>query len=261
MILFPALLFAAIQLASGPAVAQAKPESTSAVPAQQLPSAREIVDRFVKAIGGEEAFSKLNSQYAKGTFAMPAQGLNGTVEVFAMRPDKFMVKMNIEGVGATQQGYNGKVGWSLDPVMGPMLITGKQLNQLREQADFDALLHKPDDYQSMETIEETEFSGKKCYKVKVVKKSGSEMTEFYDKETGLLAGSVMKQDSPLGELTVTNEVGDYKEFNGVKFATRITQKLGPMESQMKIDTFEFNKVDPAIFEQVPPQIKALTEQP
>lgn len=240
--------------------AQEKKAQPASQVAEKLPEAKEIIDRFVKAIGGKAAFDQIKSQHGKGRFMMAAQGLAGDLEVFASRPNQVLVKIELMGLGTMMQGYDGTVAWSLNPVTGPMLLEGKQLEQMREQADFDSVLHQPEDFKSMETVEKTEFAGKPCYKLKMVRKSGNEVMEYYGVETGLLAGSEMTQDSPVGPLAVTNQMDNYQKYGGVLFATKIKQTVGPIEQVMTIEKFEVNSVDPAVFE-LPAEIKALVKKP
>src|SRR3982750_2609286 len=47
----------------------------------ELPAARSIIDRHIKAVGGREAILSHTSHHATGTFSVPAQGLVGTVEI------------------------------------------------------------------------------------------------------------------------------------------------------------------------------------
>jgi hypothetical protein len=85
------------------------------VAGDKLPPAQEIIARFVKEIGGEDAFAKIESQHIHGKFDLGAQGITGALEVFAKRPDKLLIKISLQGMGEMLQGYDGKVSWSHDP--------------------------------------------------------------------------------------------------------------------------------------------------
>jgi zinc protease len=236
-----------------------KPASQPNAPGK-LPEAKVIIDRFVKEIGGKEAFDKLQSQHGIGKFEIAAQGIGGDLEIFSMRPNKLLMEINTPGLGKLQQGFDGNVSWSLSAATGPMVVApGKELVQAKEQALFDAVLHKPEDMKSAETIGDGQFAGKEIYKLKIVRSSGTEVTEFYDKGSGLLIGSALLQQTPLGEMMVTNVVSDYKKFNNILFPTKITQKVGPIEQTLSISKYEFNNVDSAKFE-LPPEVKALTNK-
>lgn len=248
-------------LIPGPAFALAEKADPAAKPeaAAKLPPAKEIIAKFVKAIGGEEAFAKVGSQQAKGRFEMAAQGITGNLEVFAKRPNKLIVKINIPAIGDIATGFDGKVGWSVNAATGPALMEGKQLAQMLEEADFDHILHNAKDFKSMETLEIAQFEGHECYKLKLVRKSDAELTEYYDTKTGFLVGYVGTQESPLGPLVVTNILSEYKKFGDVMFATKVIQKMGPIEQVMTINSFELNKVADSAFE-LPEPIKALVKK-
>ena len=128
-----------------------------------------------------------------------------------------------EGLGEMQTGYDGSTGWIVSPITGPMLLQGKQLEQLRFESDFDAALHE-EGFQALETVERTDFEGRPAYKVRALRKTGDEDFEFYDVETGFLVGSVVTRESPLGSVKATNVMSDYRAFGGLKIPTRQVQR-------------------------------------
>ena len=94
---------------------------------ESLPSAKAILERYAKEIGGKEAFAKHTSQHVIGTVEMPAQKISGKMEVFAARPNKLVMKVSLPGLGDVTTGYNGEVGWMNTAVTGPMLLEGKMI--------------------------------------------------------------------------------------------------------------------------------------
>jgi zinc protease len=233
------------------------PAASSA--AVKIPSAQEVLARFVKEIGGQGAFDKIQSQHLTGKFEMGAQGMNGALEVFAKRPDKLLIKITLPGMGEMLQGYDGKVGWAANPITGPMLLEGKMLDQLKEQASFDAVLHDAARFRATQNAGEAEFDGKKCYKLKLVKESGEDSTEYYEIQSGLLVGSSEVQETPLGAVPVTAVISDYRKFGEIRFATRLTEKTGPLTQVMSFDTMEINNVEDAVFA-LPDSIKGLLKK-
>jgi hypothetical protein len=157
------------------------------------------------------------------------------------------------------QGFDGKVGWMVAPMTGPMVLDGKMLEQSREQARFDAVLHNSADFKSMQTTAKTNFDGRPCYELKLVRQSGQAVTEYYDTKTGLLAGSTELQETPLGNISVTALATDYKKFGDILFATRLTQKMGPMAQVMVFETMDFNEVADSVFD-LPDSVKGLTKK-
>ena len=242
-------------LLSAPLSAQAPAAPPKRAAAAELPDARTIVDRHIKAIGGREAILARKSMHATGTLSMPANGISGPVEIFNAAPDRALLKASVAGIGDIVDGYDGKHGWSLSPMTGPTLKTGKELEQTKLDADFSSELRDPKIY-TLKTVEKTTFDGRECYKVSVKRIDGSEDFDFYDVSTGLRAGSINTRETQMGTMTVNSIESGYKKFGALTQATVLTQKIMGVEQKITIDAIEYDKVDPSVFEP-PAQIKAL----
>lgn len=221
-----------------------------------LPSPRSIIDRHVKAIGGREAILGHKSTHAVGTISMPATGITGPIDVYAAAPDKSFVKISLGGVGDLLEGYDGTHGWTLQPMMGPMLKQGKELAEKKFDSDYYSDLHEPERYSSMKTVEKTTFEGRPCYKISLVRKDGGEEIEYYDAETGLRAGTIQTRETPMGPITATQVLSDYKNFGRLLLPTTMKQTAMGVEQVLKITSVEFDNVPPSTFDP-PAQIKAL----
>ena len=239
-------------------------QSAQAPPAQKpadtaaLPSAQSILDRHLEAIGGREALKKHTSVHVTGTMNVPANGMSGAVETFAARPNKQLVKITLAGIGETFRGFDGKHAWSNDPITGPNLATGKELEERTLDADFDSNLNVSTRYTAMKTLEKTTFDGRECYKVSMTRKDGVEDIDFYDVSTGLKAGSINSRESSMGKITGTTTLREYKKFGDIQQPTVIKQSAMGAEFIMTISSIEYDKVDPAVFE-LPAAIKALVK--
>ncbi|MGH7710386.1 MAG: hypothetical protein ACREOG_03830, partial [Gemmatimonadaceae bacterium] len=51
----------------------------SVVQAQNLPAAKDLIAKYVAAVGGVDAFKKYKSVRVKAAFDVPAQGMSGTL--------------------------------------------------------------------------------------------------------------------------------------------------------------------------------------
>jgi hypothetical protein len=221
-----------------------------------LPTARSIIDRHIKAIGGRAAILGHKSTHAVGTISMPATGITGPIDVYAAAPDKSFMKISLGGVGDLLEGYDGTHGWTLMPMMGPMLKQGKELTEKKFESDYYSDLHDSERYTSMKTIEKTTFEGQPCYKVSLVRKDGGEEIEYYDAETGLRTGSIQTRESPMGPITATQILSDYKKFGDLLVPTTMKQTAMNIEQVVKVTSVEYDNVPPSTFD-LPAQIKAL----
>ncbi|MEO6212763.1 MAG: hypothetical protein ABIP65_03955 [Vicinamibacterales bacterium] len=240
-------------------------QSTAPVPTPQatapeaaLPAAQVILDRHVEATGGRKALAARTSVRTVGSVSIPANGMTGTIEVFAARPNRMLVKTTIAGIGEISEGFDGTHSWSMSPMTGPMLATGEELVQKSFDADFDGALNVTSRYQSIKTLEKTTFDGRPCYKLSLIRKDGGEDIEFYDVATGLKAGSIVSRKSPMGTVTATSTLTDYKKFGEILQPTVLKQSMTGVEIVTTFSAIEYDKVDPATFD-LPAPIKALVK--
>jgi hypothetical protein len=218
-----------------------------------------VLAKYRAAIGGEENIRKHTARTVTGTFEIPAQGMRGDLTVLAAAPDRMKLTISLPGLGDMQRGYNGTVGWSLDPAIGPRLLDGRELDELKHSADFYDDLHDLSRYASVTVLGKTAFEGQECYEVKLVRASGFEYTEYFNVETGLMVGVKMNASSQMGSIPVTTSVSDYKDFGGVLAPTVTRQKMMGLESVTTITAVKYDPIDPATFE-LPPAIAALAAQ-
>lgn len=237
--------------------ATTQPQTTTS----SLPSGRTIIDRYVQAIGGRDAVMRHNSIRYVGTFEMPAAGMKGNLTMVQAAPNKMAMTVDLPGMGQMVSGYDGSVGWSINPMQGPRVLEGKELEQLREDAGPSAMLRSPDRIRSAETVELTSMGGKACYKVKITYNSGRESFDCYSPETGLLVGMTQTQESPMGSVQVTTLFDDWKEFGGLKTATKLRQQMLGQEQILTIDRLEFDRPEDVKAVEVPEQIKPLVKRP
>jgi hypothetical protein len=244
---------------AGPSYAQstAPAQAPQAAPAAaSLPTAQSILDRHVEAVGGRKVLMALKSIHTVGAMTIPANGMSGSIEVFAARPNKMLAKTTIAGIGEISEGFDGTHSWSISPMTGPMLATGEELAQKAFDADFDGPLNVAARYTSIKTLEKTTFDGRPCYKLSMVRKDGGEDIEFYDVASGLKAGSIVSRKSPMGTVTATSTIGEYKKFGDLMQPTSVKQSTTGVEIVTTFSVVEYDKVAPETFEP-PAVIKAL----
>ena len=236
--------------------AQAQPTTSTA-----LPAGRAIIDRYVQAIGGRDAVLRHSTIRYVGTFEMPAAGMKGDLSVVQAAPNKMAMTMTIPGMGQMSNGFDGTTGWSVNPMQGPRVLEGRELEQLREDAGPTAMLRSTDRIRSAETVELTTLGGQSCYKVKITYNSGRESFDCYSRETGLLVGTTQRQESPMGTVEVTTVMSEWKDFGGLKTATKMRQQMMGQEQILTIDRLEFDRPEDAKATEVPEQVKPLVKKP
>ncbi len=229
-------------------------EPAAAAPA----TAREVVDRFLVKIGGAERLLQREAMTVTGVFAIPAQGLEGTLTMWSQAPDRLRMEIEIPGLGKIHSGYDGEAAWSIDPIMGAQVLTAESAAQMREQANFHSLLYRPEDYPTLTLEGVTDFQGTECFELTVVSKAGLQSQQYFAVDSGLLVGMAQTQYSPMGEIPSVSALKEYREFEGVLMATVTEQSMMGMQQIINLQTVSFAPIEPEFFA-VPAEIAALLE--
>jgi zinc protease len=218
--------------------------------APPLPTVDQILDKYVQAIGGRAAIEKLTSRAAKGTFEMPAMGLNAPVELYAKAPNRVATTINISGFGTVAEGYDGKTAWARDPTSGLREKGGVELATARLDAEFHKELKLRELYPKMELKGREKVGEREAYVVLATPPEGSAEKWYFDAESGLLVRSDVEREGPQGKLPFEIYLEDYREVDGVKmpFTSRmvnpsvsITIRLEEVKHNVAVDEAKFAK--------------------
>ncbi|HEX8432924.1 MAG TPA: hypothetical protein VF625_16680, partial [Longimicrobium sp.] len=189
--------------------------ATGSGSAQELPAAREVYERFITATGGEAAIRSQNFRHVVAQMSMPLG--TATMDLKFARPNKYVMKMEIPMYGTTSSGYDGSVGWTIDP-QGTRLLSGRALEQVARGADMDSNLNVLQRFPDLLTTERATVDGRACYRVRMVSAAADTVFNCFDVESGLLT-SVRAGPAEAGAGT-TIKMYDYKDFGGVKMPSR-----------------------------------------
>ena len=232
------------------------PGSAQAPAAATPPQAQSIVARHVEAIGGAAAYKAIRSIHARGRLEIPAQGIVAAFELFSARPAQMLYVVTVPGIGRIENGYNGQVGWSVSPISGPELLTGRQLGEAAEEAWFDSPLHEAARISDLLTLDQTMFDGRPAWRVRVVFHTGRDQIEYFDVETGLLIGSEASRATPQGIVPTVNVLRNYQKFGSLLHATTFVQRAMGFEQVVTLTSCDYDQVPASTFDP-PPAIAAL----
>jgi len=261
-------LLLAVLLALG-APSLAVPAQDAGAAAQALPSAREVIDRFVEVTKAKDAIAKTKSMHMKGKFSMAAMGMEGPMELWTAKPDLRVSSVELGAFGTVLAGYDGKVAWMTQPMIGARLLKDNELLQSKTEAAYDGVLKATELYESMKTVGRENFEGKDCYKVELVVKPLPGMDveksrvarttqDFYDVASGLLIGTKSTLQGESGSGPSTTIYSDYKEFGGYLLASKSTIRASGQEIAVTIDSVEFDTATDATFA-LPKEVQGLLD--
>lgn len=225
--------------------------------AQSLPTPKELMDRHNAAAGGRAALDKHSSVHMTATMDMAAMGMQASMEVFKQKPNKFVQKITIAQMGDIMQGYDGTVAWTLNPMAGAQVLDGTVAEAMKSNADFFGSLQNDSIYSKAETLELTDFEGKKCYKVHLVR-DGRDGFEYFDQATGLIAGVSGSTQTAQGPIESTTVMQEWMDVDGIKFPKVLEQRTPNGPATIRFSAIEFDHVDPATFD-LPEAVKALVK--
>src|ERR1700719_7360 len=105
---------------SSTSLAQTAPNRAASA---STPTLDQVLDKYVDALGGREAWKKLVSRQSTGTIEVPAMKLSGTFQVTEKAPNRMLSVVVVAGANF-REGFDGKTGWSDDPQNGGREQTG-----------------------------------------------------------------------------------------------------------------------------------------
>lgn len=225
--------------------------------AASLPPAAVLVAKYASAIGAP-AMIRAPQVTTRGGMTMSAAGITATFELVQLAPNRMQMVTTIPGVGAIQVGFDGTTTWSVDPMQGPRVLTGKEADELREQADPRATGRSPELFTSVQTVADTTMNGERCYLVKLTWKSGRETFDCYSATSGLMVGSKSVQQTQMGAIPVTTLYSDYKKFGDFLVPTKTVNSMMGQEQVMTVTAVEVG-TGAGVTITAPAEIKALAK--
>jgi hypothetical protein len=241
------------------ALATLSAAGVGAQPASSLPAASTLLAKYATLIGAP-AMIKAPQVTTRGTMTMSSAGFTATIEMMQLAPNRMQMMTTIPGVGAIQVGFDGTTGWSVDPMQGPRVLAGKELDEIREQSDPRASGRAPDLFSAVQTVADTTMAGQQCYLVKLTWKSGRETFDCYNGASGLLVGSTSVQQTSMGSVPVSTVFSDYKKFGDFLVPTKTVNSMMGQQQIFTISSVEVG-TGAGVTITAPPEIKALVKPP
>ena len=215
------------------------------------PSADEILNRYIQALGGAGRLAALTSFVGKGSYE-GFDSYHGKVafEVYAKATGQRTVIAHTQN-GDSVTSYDGRNAWIVGPdkpVSVLQLVPGGDLDGIKLDSD----LAFPGGLKQALTDWRTGFPttviDDRPVQVVQAMAGGSRVKLFFDKETGLLNRVVRYSKTIVGSVPIQIDYSDYREVAGVKmpFQWRLTWTDG--QSMYILDDVQPNvAIDPAKF--------------
>ena len=205
------------------------------------PTAVQILDKYLAAIGGAQRAATVTSIAAKGTYTgFGPENFPRTFELYAKAPNQKMSAIRDPESGDTNTVFDGMRGWISQPFknIDVMSLHGAEIDSYRADAELTfpsqiktslAGLRSSQDY----------IDGKSLFSVQGTKGMAI-VTMYFDQETGLMTRLVRSTPSPVGRIVVRTDIAGYKEVNGVKIPSQWTSSWFDGRSNFEITDIQVN---------------------
>jgi hypothetical protein len=219
------------------------------------PSAEQVLDQYLQALGGAQRLAGLTSLVATGSaIGYGDLGGNADFSLFAKFPNQRAIVISYKDTQRPSSvwSFDGRSGWIKTPrgLLGEYELVGSELDGAR----FEAQLLFPGQIKQALTAwrgATTRSIGDRDFAV--VQGSGPRgflATLYFDPKTNLLSRMVRYGPSPIGRMPTQIDYDDYREVAGVKFPFeykftwldgRYTAKLSKIETNVAIDATRFGR--------------------
>jgi photosynthetic reaction center cytochrome c subunit len=219
------------------------------------PSADQILDKYIQALGGAQRVAAVTSFAGKGTYQGYAELEKSPIEITAKAPGQRATIIHTSN-GDWTTTYDGRTGWVAEPGRPvPLLeLTGQFLEAVKVDADLAFPARIKQSFTQWRVGYPTMIND---HEVEVLQGSSGgnfPVKLYFDKESGLLVRQVRYTNSPVGLNPTQIDYMDYRDVSGVKMPFRWTTtwtdgkastELGEIKVNTPIADAQFAKPAPA----------------
>lgn len=206
----------------------------------------DVIDKYIAAIGGEDNVNKITSIHVK--MNMTVQGMQLDVNQYVQEPGKMAMTVAMGQNVMQRQVVNGDKG-SMSAMGQTKELTGDELARYQLQTYISLESKYKELGFKMELKSIAKVEGEDAYVIELTSPMGEVSKEYYSISSGLklkTESTMEVQGMQMQQVTMTSE---YKDFGGVKFATKINQVVGQQNIDINVENIEINtEIEENVFE-------------
>jgi photosynthetic reaction center cytochrome c subunit len=233
-----------------------KPPEVGNAGATAGPTAEQLLDKYVQAVGGSVAIDKVTSRIMKGTIDFGGKSL--PIDIYSKNPDK-RISFTHTPEGDSITAFDGHEGWLGTPGRpGAREMHGSELDAASIDADLHLATHLKTMFRELQVQGSESIGGHEAYVVVGQREGEPPLRLYFDEQSGLLVRLVRYGDTALGLLPTQIDYADYHDTNGVKIpyrwtlarpSGRFTIQVTDVKQNVPVDDAKFAK--PAAEEPAP----------
>ena len=195
-------------------------------------TAKEVIEKYIKSIGGKAKLEAAKSYAMKATAEM--QGMKLELEMKKTTNNQFMQDVKMMGNSMSKQVLNGDGGYMIAQGQHKDFSEEEVMKIKEESALFPELNYTKLDGISLEGMEIV--GDKNAYKLKV----NDIKSAFYDVETGLKLQEINITEIQGQQITSTSNFENYQEVDGILFPFKLIQTVGPQNFEFIVSEIKIN---------------------
>jgi photosynthetic reaction center cytochrome c subunit len=221
------------------------------------PSADQVFDKYLQAVGGTEKAAAITSIVFKGTYQGYAEP-KAPVDIFVEAPNQRTMIVHTDGGDRTTT-CDGSHGWMAAPAADKPFPVTTYTNGDLDGVRLDAVVSFPAGIRQAITkplVGSSSIDDKDVFVVQGTANGGrSSIKLYFDKQSGLLVRQVRYADTIIGQVPVQVDYSDYRDVApaGVKLPFHVITtwtdgrsdvQLSSAETNVAIDAARFNQPSP-----------------
>jgi zinc protease len=199
------------------------------------PAVEEVLENYVKALGGHDAIAGISSRVMKGKFQGAKLGDQGNIESYWKSPDKSLFVLAVPGRGGGAQGFDGTTGFSQDPRNGFREMTANAVVHWKRNNDPQLPIKMKEYFTKLASSSSQSIGGHETNCLELTAPVPTPDTWCFDSKSGLLLSRSFEPNAEIGKIEFLYE--DYREVDGVKVPFLVRQI-----SRMGMTTYKYEQI-------------------
>jgi len=210
-----------------------------------LPTADELITKYIRAVGGVDAIEKILSREESGKTTRGGDSFR--LEGFYRDPKMQALIMHIPD-GETVHVIKGDRGWSSSPGHGVEEIGGDALAAACMDADLHFPLHIRQNFAELRVEYPEKVGDREAFVIAARNLGKPPVRLYFDEQSGLLVRLVRYEKSPLGLAPTQIDYTDYREVDGMRIPFRRAMAQPDGKTITQIEQVRQNtRIDDALF--------------